>query len=211
MGQLVAPKQKVQDRSKKAQHRRALRKNQGYRSKHKINGQFKVVKRGKYNNKGRWEQDLGTGKARFFHSGVEADRFLELQKMVEGKKIERLECQPGFPIVIKGITCGSYKADFRYIHISETGRRTQIVEDVKGMRTDMYKFKKKLTEAGHGIVIWEIPGPLVKKGLTAGLVATEIDMPKKFPKSRGRKTVVELKSGTVIESDEKGKWDTPTA
>ena len=68
-------------------------------------------------------------------------------------KIAGLELQPRFDCVVAGVKICSYVADFRY-------RRdgAAVVEDVKGVRTAVYRLKRKLAEACHpGLVITEIP------------------------------------------------------
>ncbi len=47
---------------------------------------------------------------------------------------------------------GFYKADFRY-EVTATGER--VIEDVKGVRTAVYRLKKKLVKALYGIEIIE--------------------------------------------------------
>ena len=91
-------------------------------------------------------------------------------------EIEKLEVHPRYQITINGVDCGYYEADFKYLDCTK-GR--YIVEDVKGsywkkkkqMRkgvvirewkekspilTDLYRLKRKLTEALYGINIVEI-------------------------------------------------------
>jgi hypothetical protein len=81
-----------------------------------------------------------------FDSKCESRRYSELLLLVRGKVIKDLELQPEFTLQLpftdamgvkhRGIT---YRADFRY---KEKGK--MIVEDVKGMLTEVYKIKKKL-------------------------------------------------------------------
>jgi Protein of unknown function (DUF1064) len=90
---------------------------------------------------------------RLFHSKLEAARYAELKALQLGGIIDDLECQPKFPLSVKGIHVCTYIADFRY-HDTETGR--QIVEDVKGHATEVYKLKRRLMLALHGIDVQEI-------------------------------------------------------
>lgn len=109
-------------------------------------------RKGKYNAKG--ERIDG----RWFASAAEARRYEQLKRMVDSGQIERLECQPALSIVVNGKKICDYRGDFRYGVLDERGRLTAIVvEDVKGMLTDVYAMKKKLVEASHGIAINEIP------------------------------------------------------
>ena len=86
-----------------------------------------------------------------FDSRKEAKRYTELKKLEEMGSIRDLSLQvqfeliPSFEIVIDGkkrkrrpIT---YVADFVYYRDDE-----KVIEDVKGLRTPVYKIKKKLFE-----------------------------------------------------------------
>jgi hypothetical protein len=129
---------------------------------HKLDGTFKKSKRGKYNQQGRHED------GHWFASKAEAERYLQLKQLRDQGKIEHLELQPSFPVQVKGIAICTYRADFRYIIISDGGWRQDVVEDVKGLPTPEYKLKKKLVEAIYQIPIHEIsPNQLKHGALTA--------------------------------------------
>ena len=88
-----------------------------------------------------------------FDSAAEGRRYASLAALERAGKIAELELQPRFDCVVAGVKICAYIADFRY-------RRdgTAIVEDVKGVRTALYRLKRKLAEACHpGLVITEIP------------------------------------------------------
>lgn len=85
-------------------------------------------------------------------SKLEAARCDELHILQNSGNITRLEMQPEFRIQIDGKPICVYKADFAYF--SSTCR---IVEDVKGMLTPVYRLKKKMVEAAHGVVVTEFP------------------------------------------------------
>lgn len=89
-----------------------------------------------------------------FDSKKEAARYQELKLMERAKEIYNLELQPKFPICIEGKKVFEYRADFRYWVDGVGGR--YIVEDVKGVKTDVYKLKKKCVEAAYGIEITEV-------------------------------------------------------
>lgn len=80
-----------------------------------------------------------------FDSKKEAERYYELKLMEHAGVIRHLELQPRFelqpPFECDGIKHRKieYVGDFAY---QENGRK--VVEDVKGMETDVYKLKKKL-------------------------------------------------------------------
>ena len=98
-----------------------------------------------------------------FASKAEARRYAELRLLEKAKEIYDLELQPKFPIYVARpgqatVTRATkpvctYIADFRYRR-GPTGVLT--IEDVKGMKTPVYRLKKKLVEAQYGIQIQEI-------------------------------------------------------
>ena len=85
-----------------------------------------------------------------FHSKAEGARYRLLTLLVRAGEISDLTLQPRFPLVVCGVTIGHYVADFEY---RERGAR--IVEDVKGMKTPLYRWKKKHFEAQYGLLIRE--------------------------------------------------------
>lgn len=87
-----------------------------------------------------------------FDSKLEAKRYGELKLLEMAGEIHLLELQPKYRCVIGGEPVCTYIADFRYAD----KHGVVWVEDVKGMKTPVYRLKKKLTEALHGITITEI-------------------------------------------------------
>lgn len=91
-----------------------------------------------------------------FDSRREADRYLVLKGMEEEGAIEdlrrqvRYELIPAFDVDGRHYRPVSYVADFVYV---EDGK--EVVEDVKGMRTDVYRLKSKLFARRYGKVIKE--------------------------------------------------------
>jgi hypothetical protein len=79
-----------------------------------------------------------------FDSGKEGKRYQELRLLLRAGIISNLELQPRYNLIVDGVNCGYYKADFRYI---DKEKQATIVEDVKGMKTPVYNLKKKLVEA----------------------------------------------------------------
>lgn len=59
-------------------------------------------------------------------------------------EIERLELQPKYECTVNGKRVCTYIADFRFNDLTLKRRR---VIDVKGVKTQAYKLKKKLVEA----------------------------------------------------------------
>lgn len=95
---------------------------------------------------------------KWFASEAEAVRYEQLLAMQEAGLIEGLETQPKYEVRINNVLITSYLADFRYRAVDDLGRTTKVVvEDVKGMVMDLYKLKKKMVEAQHGVEIIEIP------------------------------------------------------
>lgn len=87
-----------------------------------------------------------------FDSTSEAKRYAELLLLERAAEISGLEVHVRFPIDINGQRICSYECDFMYR--TKAGR--VIVEDVKGAPlTAVYRIKKKLLMACHGIEILE--------------------------------------------------------
>ena len=82
-----------------------------------------------------------------YDSKKEARRAAELNLMLKKGEIVTLARQVRFRLT-KGI---EYVADFVYT----TKDGIQIIEDVKGMKTDVYKLKKKLMKELRGVEILE--------------------------------------------------------
>jgi hypothetical protein len=87
-----------------------------------------------------------------FHSRKEARRFVELQAMERGGLIRDLRRQVWYDLDVAGEHICRYVADFVYY---DNERRAEIVEDPKGCYTDVYRIKKRLMKACHGIEIEE--------------------------------------------------------
>lgn len=91
-----------------------------------------------------------------FDSCKEADRYLVLKGMEENGAIEglrrqvRYELIPSFDVDGKHYRPVFYVADFVYVEDGE-----EVVEDVKGMRTDVYRLKSKLFAKRYGTNIRE--------------------------------------------------------
>lgn len=87
-----------------------------------------------------------------FDSKKEAERYSTLKLLKSAGVIEQLHLQRRFPIFVNDMLICEYVSDFDYF---EQGRG-HVTEDCKGFRTAVYKLKKKLMEAVHGIEIQEI-------------------------------------------------------
>lgn len=89
-----------------------------------------------------------------FDSGKEAARYEQLLLLERAGHITQLRHHVRYPIEVNGIVLCEYEADFTYV--DDTG--TRHVEDVKctATMTPVYKLKRKLMAAVHGITIEEI-------------------------------------------------------
>ena len=86
-----------------------------------------------------------------FHSKAESNRYKILKLLENAGHIRDLKLQASMPFVYNGIRLFTYYADFTYYSDG-----IFVVEDVKGMRTPLYKLKKKMIEVYYGIKITEI-------------------------------------------------------
>ena len=104
-----------------------------------------------------------------FDSLAEAKHYkYSLLPRFKAGEISQLEVHPRYKCMIDGVKVCDYIADFSYIDLNQTGLQGQIgcevVEDVKGFKTDVYKLKKKLVEALYrGTKIIEINPKLYSK------------------------------------------------
>ena len=91
-----------------------------------------------------------------FHSKREAARYQELKLLERAKKVWGLELQPRYRLTLNGFTLGHYVGDFRYYEADERGTGRLVVEDVKGVKTPLYRWKRKHMDAQYGIHIREV-------------------------------------------------------
>ena len=107
--------------------------------------------RSKYNAKPTVVDDIR------FASMAEARRYGELKLLERAGKISNLKLQPKYPLVFLAgpgreiVNVGTYVADFWY-----EGPQGSVIEDVKGVRTPLYRLKKKMVEAIYGVTITEV-------------------------------------------------------
>lgn len=87
-----------------------------------------------------------------FDSRKESRRYSELRLLEKAGVIKDLKCQPKIDITVNHKHICNYIADFQYIN--EWGEL--VIEDVKGMKTPVYRLKKKLVEAIYGFSISEV-------------------------------------------------------
>ena len=91
---------------------------------------------------------------RLFDSKAEAARWQELSLLERAGEITELERQVSYELIPKqkGERSVSYIADFRY----KDRDGEVVVEDAKGVRTQVFIIKKKLMLWVHGIRIKEV-------------------------------------------------------
>ncbi len=89
-----------------------------------------------------------------FDSKKEAKRYIALRQMEDAGEIRDLQLQPKFDLVVNGVKVGKYVADFKYC-LKRPDRWEAVVEDCKGMKTPVYRLKKKIVEAMYSIGILE--------------------------------------------------------
>ena len=91
---------------------------------------------------------------RVFASKAEARRAAELELMQRAGEITNLEYQPRYLLKINGQMIATYVGDWCYFEGPKSDM-TMVVEDCKGVRTPVYKLKRKLMRALYGIEIRE--------------------------------------------------------
>jgi hypothetical protein len=89
-----------------------------------------------------------------FHSKKEAKRWVSLTLLQTAGRIKNLKRQVSFELKVEGLLICRYIADFVYEEDTKGVWQT-VVEDSKGYPTQIYRLKRKLMEAVHGIEIRE--------------------------------------------------------
>lgn len=90
-------------------------------------------KKNKYKNKKKTVDNI------VFDSTNEANRYCELKLLLRTGEISDLELQPAFDLKLNKKQKRFYIADFKYF---DKKKQKYVVEDVKGVKTDVYKLKK---------------------------------------------------------------------
>lgn len=92
-----------------------------------------------------------------FDSRKEAIRYRELRLLERAGEIQNLRLQVKYEIIPKQgkEKAAYYIADFVYKELKDDRWET-VVEDCKGMKTDVYKLKKKLMRHVYGVEIREV-------------------------------------------------------
>ena len=101
-----------------------------------------------------------------FASQKEARRYQELKLLQLAGEIHGLSMQPRFKLTVQGadkgtfadVKLGEYRGDFVYCKCRRGAKcelSQRVIEDVKGFKTPLYRWKKKHVEAQYGITILE--------------------------------------------------------
>jgi len=93
-----------------------------------------------------------------FASKREARRYGQLRLLEKARRIAKLALQPKYPLAVADkigvlVVIGVYRGDFEYVDAA-TGEL--VIEDAKGVRTPLYRWKKKHFEAQYGLRIREV-------------------------------------------------------
>lgn len=114
---------------------------------------FEELQKKKGNKKSKYNAKKEVVDGITFDSKKEAKRYLELKAMEKVGAIQKLQLQVPFVLIEKSKYGRSikYVADFVY---NKNG--SKIVEDVKGVKTPVYKLKKRLMAEKYGIMIQEV-------------------------------------------------------
>jgi hypothetical protein len=97
-----------------------------------------------------------------FHSAKEARRYGELKALQKARQIQNLKCQVPYVLSVRdslghAVIIGKYVSDFEYSKWDDfRDFHIVVVEDVKGFKTPLYRWKKRHVEAQYGITIREI-------------------------------------------------------
>lgn len=100
-----------------------------------------------------------------FDSKREANRYCELKLLEKAGEIRNLKLQPSFLLLVEtpvrnDVLIGKYRGDFEYEECGgvswDEPPHQRVVEDVKGFKTPLYKWKKKHVEAQYGIIVREV-------------------------------------------------------
>lgn len=87
-----------------------------------------------------------------FDSKWEAERFEQLKLLEAAGEIRDLRPQVPFPLLVGEELIGAYVADAVYV----TSDGKKVVEDAKGCKTPLYRWKAKHFRAQYGFAITEV-------------------------------------------------------
>ncbi len=91
-----------------------------------------------------------------FDSKAEARRWDELKLLERNGDISHLVVYPKYPILVNNYEICTYIADFQYVELATQAIITEDVKSPVTRKLPVYRIKKKLMFAVHGINIVEI-------------------------------------------------------
>lgn len=95
-----------------------------------------------------------------FDSEREATRYINLKFLLKAGEISDLRLQVEYELIPKQLGPDGKMAEKKCTYIADFVYKdkdgNEVVEDVKGFRTDVYKIKKKLMRYRYGIEIQEV-------------------------------------------------------
>ncbi len=81
-------------------------------------------------------------------SAAQAERYRQLLRMEMDGLIDNLKTEVAYPLTVNNTLICTYRADFSYDVIDDRGNQLRaVIEDVKGMVTDVFAIKEKLFNA----------------------------------------------------------------
>lgn len=86
-----------------------------------------------------------------FDSKREAERWQQLKLLEKAGIVKNLQRQVTYECWVNSRLICKYRADYVY----DDAEKGHVIEDAKGFRTPVYRMKRKLVEACHGINILE--------------------------------------------------------
>jgi len=89
---------------------------------------------------------------RKFDSKAEARRYVELRALEQAGAITGLRCQVRYSLTAHNVKIGHYVADFVYVRGDVVGGAEcrEVVEDVKGIETQLFRWKARHFAAEYG-------------------------------------------------------------
>ena len=91
-----------------------------------------------------------------FDSKWDAERYQQLQLLEKAGEIRDLRPQVAFPLMAGEEMIGAYVADAVYFDVK---RNRKVVEDAKGCKTPLYRWKARHFKAQYGFGITEVKKP----------------------------------------------------
>lgn len=86
----------------------------------------------------------------------EAERLAQLELMEKAGEIRELRTQVSYPLMVGDTLIGAYVADAVYFDVR---RNCKVVEDAKGCKTQLYRWKARHFKAQFGFAITEVKRP----------------------------------------------------